>query len=641
MLRARQLLLAVVLLPAAGVAAAAPVAPLDRQTVESYVDTQIPAALARSGVPGAVVVVVRRDETLLAKGYGVSDIDRHTAVDATRTLFDLASIGKTLTAIVTLQLIDEGRLDLDADVNRYLKSTRTRGPPVTLRMLLGHRGGFDADLTGLFVPLGGDIRVPATELARRLHPIVQPGRVTAYDNQGYGVIGLVIRDVSGQPLPELFAHRVFEPLAMTGAVWGQPRDGGVRLARCYVVHGPSAVDSCPYWLYREAIQGAGGLAASGEDMARFMRMLLNRGVLDGHRVLSERAFSDLLNFDDYRFNPGMPGMGRAFTQLEEFRGLEYAHGGGMPGFSSLLTLYADADVGVFISFLGGQLPSFDARLTNMLRDVKAVGVSPAALPALLDLQLFTQHFADHFIVSDRPRSSTGGVPSVPGIEPTPPDLSGTYYPAQDETRSLGLRMVRWFAGIQVRQAHDGTLTLAGTDPYRRIAPDLFENAKGNRIAFLRLAGEDYMAVHVSPGVFERKSWLQAPASSVLLTPLLLLVLLSSLWQLRRSAAPRLKHVARGSLAGVLVILAGLCCELQFARDVVTTGEYIPALLLWRAVTWGGAALLLFTAWRFFRGNGTYIGRGAQVHGVVIALAGPLLALLVALWTLPLWLLDLR
>ena len=258
MLRARQLLLAVVLLPAAGVAAAAPVAPLDRQTVESYVDTQIPAALARSGVPGAVVVVVRRDETLLAKGYGVSDIDRHTAVDATRTLFDLASIGKTLTAIVTLQLIDEGRLDLDADVNRYLKSTRTRGPPVTLRMLLGHRGGFDADLTGLFVPLGGDIRVPATELARRLHPIVQPGRVTAYDNQGYGVIGLVIRDVSGQPLPELFAHRVFEPLAMTGAVWGQPRDGGVRLARCYVVHGPSAVDSCPYWLYREAIQGAGG-----------------------------------------------------------------------------------------------------------------------------------------------------------------------------------------------------------------------------------------------------------------------------------------------------------------------------------------------------------------------------------------------
>lgn len=641
MLRTSQLLLAVVLLQAAGVAAAAPVAPLSRQTVESYVDTQIPAALARSGVPGAVVVVVRHDETLLAKGYGVSDSDRHTAVDAVRTLFDVASIGKTLTAIVTLQLIDEGRLDLDTDVNRYLKSTGIRGPPVTLRMLLGHRGGFDADLTGLFVPLDGDTRVPARELARRLRPIVQPGRVTAYDNQGYGVIGLVLRDVSGEPLAKLFAERIFEPLAMTGAVWGRPPDGAARLARCYVVHGPGAVDACPYWLYREAIQGAGGLAASGDDMARFMRMLLNRGVLDGHRVLSERAFSDLINFDDYRFNPGMPGMGRALTQLEEFRGLEYAHGGGMPGFSSLMTLYADADVGVFISFLGGQLPSFDARLTNMLQDVNAAAVSPAARPALLDLQLFTQHFADHFIASDRPRSSTGGVAKVPGIEPTPPDLSGTYFPAQDETRSLGLRMVRWFSGVQVSQAHDGTLTLAGTGPYRRIAPDLFENTKGNRIAFLRLAGEDYMAVHLSAGVFEKKSWLQAPASSLLLTPLLLLVLLSSLWHLRLSAAPRLKHVARGSLAGALLILAGLCCELQFARDVVTTGEYIPALLLWRAVTWGGAALLLLSAWRFFRGNGPSIGRGARVHGVVTALAGPLLALFVALWTLPLWLLDLR
>jgi CubicO group peptidase (beta-lactamase class C family) len=636
-----QVSLALIITLAGGIAAAAGIPPLNRQDVESYTDSQIQPALARSGVPGAVVVIVRHDATLLAKGYGVSDLEKHTLVDGDRTLFDVASIGKAMTAIVTLQLIDEGRLNLNSDVNHYLKSAAISGQPITLRMLLGHRGGFDADLTGLFVPFDRDTRVSVRELRRRLRPIAPPGRVTAYDNQGYGVIGLVLRDLTQEPLPELLRQRLFEPLAMTGAVLGRPPDSAARLARCYVVHGPGAADLCPYWLYRDAIQGAGGVAASGADMARFMRMLLSGGVLDGHRVLSERAFSDLLNFGNYRFNPGMPGMGRAFTQLEENRGLEYAHGGGMPGFTSLMTLYPDADIGVFVSFLGGQLPSFDARLTNMLQDIGAVEVSPAARPALLDLQLFTQHFADRFIPADRPRSSTGSIPAAPGAEALPGDLSGEYYPAQEETHSLGLRMVRWFSGVHVTQARDGELTVAGAGLYRRIAPELFENAKGKRIAFARLGGDDFMAVHLSAAVYRKKSWLQAPVWSVLLTPLLLIALLSALPHLRRRAAPGLRRLALGSAVGTALILVGLCCELQFARDVRTTGEHIAALLLWRAVTWGGAGLLLWSAWQFFRRSADLIWRWPFLHGLLIAAAAIVLPLIVALWTVPLWLLDLR
>jgi len=113
--------------------------------------------------------------------------------------------------------------------------------------------------------------------------------------------------------------------------------------------------------------GTGGVAASGADMARYLRLLLNGGSLDGRTVLSPAAFADLINFDNVRFHPGMPGGGRAFVQFEEFRGLEYAHSGHIPGFSSMMKIYADADVGVFALFLGGTPGGYDLTVSHVLQ----------------------------------------------------------------------------------------------------------------------------------------------------------------------------------------------------------------------------------------------------------------------------------
>ena len=147
---------------------------LDPARVEAWTDGQVAPALRLSGVPGAVVVVVRHDRVILSKGYGVADMARALPLRAEATLLDIASIGKSMTALITSQLIDEGVLNLDEDVNHYLKSAQVTGPKVTLRMLLGHRGGFDADLTGLFVPLDGDTAMQPGELAgdcgRSVHP---------------------------------------------------------------------------------------------------------------------------------------------------------------------------------------------------------------------------------------------------------------------------------------------------------------------------------------------------------------------------------------------------------------------------------------------------------------------------------------
>ena len=97
---------------------------LDPRAVERWVDEQVEPALKTSGVPGAVVVVVQRKGVVLNKGYGLADVAAETPVNADVTLFQTASIGKTMTAIVTTQLLEEGVLDLDEDVNRYLKSAQ-------------------------------------------------------------------------------------------------------------------------------------------------------------------------------------------------------------------------------------------------------------------------------------------------------------------------------------------------------------------------------------------------------------------------------------------------------------------------------------------------------------------------------------
>ena len=262
--------------------------------------------------------------------------------------------------------------------------------------------------------------MPRAELDRRLRPLVEPGYAVAYDNQGFGVIGLILRDVTGKSIPELYRERIFGPVGMTSAVHGRPADGKARLARCYTVQAPGVLQECEYWLYRDGLMGAGGIAVTGNDMGRYMRMLLNGGFLDGKTIVSTRAFADLTNFDNYRFHPGMPGGGRAWIQFEEFRGLEYVHSGSVPGFSSMMKLYPDADVAILFTFLGGQIGSFDLTPSNIYQALKDVCVRDSAKPGLTMLREVTDSFAGRFIPAGRPRSSEGkaGSAARPRIEST-------------------------------------------------------------------------------------------------------------------------------------------------------------------------------------------------------------------------------
>jgi CubicO group peptidase (beta-lactamase class C family) len=614
--------------------ASSPASPpkLDPKQIEAWVDARVAPALKQSGVPGMVVVVVRHDQVLLSKGYGVSDLATGAPVRSDRTLFDTASIGKSMTAVVTEQLVDEGRLNLDADVNHYLKSGHIRGPRVTLRMLLGHRGGFDDDLTGLFVPFNGKTDVSRGEFDRRLRPVFKPDSQMGYDNVGYGVIGLVLRDVTGEPFDQLYRERLFAPAGMTSAAQGRPADGAARLARCYVPRGPGKVRPCEFWLYRDALRGAGGVSASGDDMAHYMRMLLGGGAIDGKRVLSPRAFADLTNFSDYRFNAGLPGFARSFTQFESFRGVEYAHGGEMPGFNSIMKIYPDADVGIFISVMGGQVGSFDltpSRFSQAMDDAK---IDPPARKALFALETLNDDLAEQFIPATWPRRSEGPA----AFQSTAPDRIEPYlgrYVLTNATRSRSLlvRLRGMLGGVVVTSAGPSAIKVMGLGPYRHVGPNLYEDAKGRRIAFLTAPAGRFMAMHLTPAQFRKTDWLDTPGWSVPLLALAILVLLTSLIQLRPRAPARLSRMTLFSLGGFALVVAGVWAECEWGVALaVVKGDMILSTA-WRLGLDAGAALLLWAAVAFFLKRNAPIGRVSYAHGVLVALADVAIVVVLLAW----------
>jgi CubicO group peptidase (beta-lactamase class C family) len=609
---------------------------LDARAIEAWVDARVLPAMKQSGAPGMVVVIVRREGVVLSKGYGVANIASGTPVLADRTLFDIASIGKSMTAVVTETLIDQGRLDLDQDANQYLKSARVTGPKVTLRMLLGHRGGFDNDLTGLFSPIDGDVGMSRGELDRRLKPVFKPDSQTGYDNQGYGLIGLILRDVTREPLNQLYRERLFGPAGMTSAVQGQPPDGKARIARCYVPRGPGKVRECPFWLYREALRGAGGVLATGDDMGRYMRMLLGGGTVDGQQVLSPRAFADLTDFSDYRFNPGLPGFARSFTQFESFRGLEYAHGGEMPGFTSILQIYPDADIGIFVSVMGGQLGSFDSKPTNLPQAMADFQIDPQARKAFFKLRSLNDDFAEQFIPAAWPRRSEGPAAwKSAAPDRIDPYLGRYVLTITGRTQSIGARLLGLLSAPTLTVVREGSsgISVVGLGPYRHIGPDLYEDPKGRRIAFATLPGGRFMAVHLSPAQFRKTNWIDTPTWTLPLIGLALLIILTGTIQLRPGAPQRLRRLAIFSLGGLALAVVGVLAEWQWgvALAVVKGDVFAPAV--WRLALHIGAVLLVWTSAAFFFACEPRLGRIGAAHGALIALADLSVVIVLLFWRL--------
>ncbi|AXC13245.1 Beta-lactamase [Acidisarcina polymorpha] len=199
--------------------------PLEAADLQAFFDGIVPLQLERSDIAGASVLVMQDGKVLLRKGYGYADEKNRKAVDPETTIFRLASISKLFTWISVMQLQEQGKLDIDTDINRYLdfKIKPAFGKPITLRNLMTHTGGFEEESRDII------ITDPKQTIALRDFLIQNeparlyaPGTIPAYSNYGVGLAGYIVQRISGEPFEEYVQDHIFIPLGMIHSTFYQP-----------------------------------------------------------------------------------------------------------------------------------------------------------------------------------------------------------------------------------------------------------------------------------------------------------------------------------------------------------------------------------------------------------------------------------
>jgi CubicO group peptidase (beta-lactamase class C family) len=333
-------------LPAPAVPATSPPAEgahdLTKADVDAWLDGYIPYALKAGDIPGAVVVVVKDGQPLTMRGYGYSDLKAQKPVDPELTLFRPGSVSKLFTWTAVMQLVQQGKLNLDADINTYLdfKITPKDGKPITLRNLMTHTPGF-AETAKYLIDFGDKKPKPLGQVLSRWVPerIYEPGSMPAYSNYGASVAGYIVQRVSGEPFEQYIQRHIFAPAGMTHSSFEQPLPANLRplMSKGYK---PGSDEPQPYEII--GMSPAGALAASGADMGRFMIAHLN------HTLISP-ATAQLMYSNVNKPYPDLPAMALGFYH-EDRNGLDIVgHGGDTVWFHSDLHLFLDKNVGLYIS----------------------------------------------------------------------------------------------------------------------------------------------------------------------------------------------------------------------------------------------------------------------------------------------------
>lgn len=265
------LILAVWLLSACAPSPLQPEAPLEG--LASHLDRRVPALLARYRIPGASLALVRGGRLAWSGAYGYADRERRLPA-TTETVFQVASISKTVTAWGVMRLVERGLLDLDAPVERYLSRWQLRDPPalrelVTVRRLRSHSAGlpsivYSDVLSGSSPPALEDLLSGLGEPAARARLVRPPGSAFLYSNPGFVMLELIVEERSGEPFAVYMTEEILRPLGMSSSSFERDGVPSARIATGYGFDGSPAPD-LPL-----AAKAPGGLYATAPDLARFV-----------------------------------------------------------------------------------------------------------------------------------------------------------------------------------------------------------------------------------------------------------------------------------------------------------------------------------------------------------------------------------
>ena len=323
---------------------------LEKSDVETFFDGIIPLQLERSDVAGATVLVMKDGKELLKKGYGFSELAKKKPADPNTTMFRLASISKLFTWVSVMQLAEQGKLDIDADVNKYLdfQIALAFGKPITLRNLMTHTGGFEEEVRDILLT-DPKMATPLREFLIQNQPrrIFPPGEIPAYSNYGVGLAGYVVQRVSGEPFEQYVAEHIFLPLGMKHSSFTQPLAEGLSSFASDGYRGNTERPAVGFEIFNPA--PAGGVSSTAFDMGRFGQALLNGGELDGHRMLKSETLQ-AMSTKQFVASDALPPQCMGFYQTWR-NGLRFiGHDGDLIAFHSMFLLEPKEKLVIFVSY---------------------------------------------------------------------------------------------------------------------------------------------------------------------------------------------------------------------------------------------------------------------------------------------------
>lgn len=357
--------------------------PRQPQELQALLDSFFVEQLREMHIPGAVFILVRNGKVFFQKGYGFADFENHVPVVPEKTEFRVASISKLVTATAVMQLCDRGLIDLDDDINGYLKAFKldyTFDKPITFRHLLTHTSGLDRQPVGMYthdkdtpVPLGQCLasHIPAQ--------IAAPGERLNYSNYGMALAGYLVQEISGTPFAQYVEQNIFHPLGMQNSSFEPRPELNPNTAVSYDYKDGKLTRAS---LDHLNLLPAGGLISTACDMARFLTAHLQNGRYENARILQE-ATARKMHQQQFTFHASLPGWDCGFYEASYNHHRVLMHSGNGRGCSSLLLLVPDQNLGFFVAY-NRWVPEVHEKLIKTFFDHYYPVFGNGALPKMSD-----------------------------------------------------------------------------------------------------------------------------------------------------------------------------------------------------------------------------------------------------------------
>ncbi|MEO1135107.1 MAG: serine hydrolase domain-containing protein, partial [Pseudomonadota bacterium] len=591
--------------------------------LEAYVDGVVAAHMREHKAPAVSVSVVKNGRIVFARAYGDADVDERVAADGVESLFRIGSVSKTFIWTAVMMLHERGLIDLDEDVNVYLKDVvvpEAFGAPVTMKHLMAHRAGFEESF-GLFTVSDAD-EVSLTDalnahMPKRIYP---PGARTSYSNWGSGLAAKVVEDVSGVSYEEFLQNEILAPLSMTHTTLLAPAlmsdDTRANLSKGYMLR-DGAYEEAEF-LGLGPFAPAGAMSSTAYDMAQWMLLHLGGGGHDGVRLMRSETHALMVSrpFQDRMFGSDMT---HGF-QSERYRGVEtFGHGGATAAYYTNMMMAPELGLGVFIS----QSATTDRTLVSDLHRL----------------------VIDHIL--QRPADPARDDPAFIDAASA---FAGTYL-GNRRSFSQFEKLFALGAQAKVAAAQDGALVISGGGESIRFAPlpgaqDTFESRDGQRIVFGRNdAGavthfSDDTAVHSYERV-DFKSNVNLFLASLGVALFFSVTTLLGAW--RRQGRDMLQRpsgalLGWASLAGAGLVIAFAMTTLwvityMSSAGVTAFASYPPAPIV--SMRFAGLAVFAFalmgviSLWPAWNSSGWSIWR--KLHHSLFALSLAFLGLMLVIW----------